>query len=162
MPAQRLQLLLQSWVLWVEEAALLYCLAEVFQNLCHPARVQHHPGFRDRGMGTPSPELWGKEPFRCRGQQSCLKRGTTALACALNPVCQGSEERPSTSRCLQGPPPSFSQHRTPGSPQQNRSRCPLTLRTRWSALKHFGGCQLLPQPQGGSASEEKGRLCAGA
>lgn len=78
-PAQGLQLLLQSWVLRVEEAALLYCLAEVFQNLCHPARAQHHPGFRDRGMGTPSPELWGKDPLRCRGQQSCLKQGTTVV-----------------------------------------------------------------------------------
>lgn len=71
MPTQRLQLLLQSWVLWVEEAALLYCLAEVFQNLCHPARAQHHPGFRDRGMEIPSPELWGKEPLRHMGQQPC-------------------------------------------------------------------------------------------
>lgn len=93
-PAQRFQLVLQSWVLRVEEAALLYCLAEVFQNLCHPVRAQHRPGFRDRGMGTPSPELWGKGPLRCRGQQSCLKQGTTALARALKSSVPGFRGEP--------------------------------------------------------------------
>lgn len=109
MPAQRLQLLLQSWMLRVEEAALLYCLAEVLQNLCHPVRAQHHPGFRDRGMGTPSPELWEKEPLRCRGQQYCLKWGTTALACALNPVSRVQRRAPAPQGVSKGhlcPPPS--------------------------------------------------------
>lgn len=59
-PAQRLQLLLQPRVLRVEEAALLHSFTEVLQELRHPARAQHHHGFRDRdgGMGTPPTEPW--------------------------------------------------------------------------------------------------------